>query len=228
MKFIFMIILLIVQWVLVKKVGLILLNKLNIKGFKKKVFLAPLNIILSIIIIKAIGLSFEEAGFILGDIKEGLKSIYLIGLPLAIISAGLIFTIPKENLKEVTYGQKQSKWQFLYVWIIVGFVEEILFRGFVQGTLNTILNGHIFFFSYATILSSVIFVFIHITNVIYKNETWKAFLSMIPTRFIAALVLGYSFQVSESLIYPIVIHNLIDGLNLSILYYRKKMLINNS
>lgn len=226
MKFIFLIILLIIHWFLVKEIGLLFSKKLNIKNFKKKVFLVPVDIIISLILIKLIGLSFEDAGFILGNVKAGLNSIFIIGLPLAIISAGLVFTIPKESLKNVKYVSKQNKWQFVYVWIFVGPVEEILYRGFIQGTLNTILNGHILFFNYAVILSSVIFVLIHITNVLYGHETWKAFISMIPTRFIAALILGYSLQVSNSLLYPIIIHNLIDGFNFSILYYRKRILSN--
>lgn len=222
MKFIFMIILLIFHWFAIKKIGEIISEKFNIKYFKKSVFLAPISIIFSLILIRTIGLSSQEAGFILGDAKEGFRSVCFIGLPLAIISGGLIFTIPKENLKEVKYGEKQVKWEFIYVWIFVGFVEEIIFRGFVQGTLDSMIDGHLFAFSYAVIVSSIVFVLIHIGNVLYKQETWKAFFSMIPTRLIAALVLGYSFQVSRSIIYSVIIHNLIDGLNMSALYLRKK------
>lgn len=226
MKFIFLIILLIIHWFLVKEIGKLFSKKLNIKNFKKKVFLIPIDIILSLILIKLIGLSFKDAGFILGNVNEGLKSIYLVGLPFAIISGGLVFTIPKESLKNIKYVNNQNKWQFIYVWIFVGFVEEILYRGFIQGTLNTMLDSQIYIFSYAVIFSSIIFVLIHITNVIYGHETWKAFIGMIPTRLIVALILGYSFQVSNSLIFPIVIHNLVDGINFSILYYRKKLLKN--
>ncbi|WP_164731045.1 CPBP family intramembrane glutamic endopeptidase [Anoxybacter fermentans] len=222
MKLIFLIILLVLQWFIIKKISMLISTKLNIEDFKKKVLLVPINILITIILIKLIGLSFTEAGLILGNVYKGLKSIFVFGLPLALISGGLVFTIPSDDLKEITYGEGDIKWQFIYVWIFVGPVEELLYRGFVQGALNTIVNGHLFIFSYATIIASVIFVFVHILNVLYGNETWKAFLSMVPTRFIAALVLGYSFQISKSLIYPIIIHNLIDGINLSILYYRKQ------
>ncbi len=228
MKFIFLIVLLLTYRFIIKKVGLIIDKKMNVKRFKKLVFLVPVSILISIILMKLIGLSFENAGFILGNVNAGIKSIFYIGLPLAIISAGLVFTIPNDKLETVKYGERKNKWQFIYVWIFVGFVEEILYRGFIQGTLNTIFDGDVFFFTYATILSSVIFVIIHIDNVLNGDETWEIYISMIPTRLIAALVLGYSFQVSKSLIFPIIIHNLIDGLNLSIIYYRKKLLISNN
>ncbi len=228
LKFIFLIVLLLTYRFIIKKVGLIIDKKMNVKRFKKLVFLVPVSILISIILIKLIGLSFENAGFILGNVNAGTKSIFYIGLPLAIISAGLVFTIPNDKLETVKYGERKNKWQFIYVWIFVGFVEEILYRGFIQGTLNTIFDGDVFFFTYATILSSVIFVIIHIDNVLNGDETWEIYISMIPTRLIAALVLGYSFQVSKSLIFPIIIHNLIDGLNLSIIYYRKKLLISNN
>ncbi len=227
MKFVLIVILLLVHKFIIKKVGLIFNKKMNVKNFKRQVFLAPVSILLSLILIKLIGVSFNNSGFILGDANAGIKSVFFIGLPLVIISAGLVFTIPKEKLKSVTYGERQTKWEFIYVWIFVGFVEEILYRGFIQGTLSTIFNGYIFFLSYATILSSVIFVLIHISNVLNGDESWEAFASMIPTRLIAALVLGYSFQISRSFIFPIIIHNLIDGFNLSVLNYRKKMLRNN-
>ena len=192
--------------------------------FKIKVLMAPLSIIFSFILIQVLQLPLKEAGFTLGNTTAGLKSVFYIGLPLAIISSALVFTTPKEDLSEVKYGDQNDGWTFFYVWILVGPVEEILYRGFVQGTLSTLLEGKIFIFSYATILASIIFVLVHISNVYSNNETWRSFLSMIPTRFIAALILGYSFQVSKSLLYPIIIHNLIDGFNLSVLTYRKQKL----
>jgi len=226
MEIIILILLLLTHIFIIQKSGNILSKKYGIKGFKKSVFLFPLSIILTVIIVKLSGLAFFEAGMILGNIDKGLESIYLIGLPVAIFSASLVFAVPQKKLKEIKYGDKKNYYQIIYVWVIVGFVEEILYRGFVQGYLNKIVDGKLLFLSYATIISSLIFVLVHIINVYKKEETLNAFLNMIPTRLVVALVLGYSFQISNSIIYPIIIHNLIDGMNFTVLTYRKKKLKN--
>jgi len=127
------------------------------------------------------------------------------------------------ELHKVRYGEKGSNWGFAYVWVFVGPVEELFYRGFVRGTISGLLDGKILFLSYATLISSFIFVIVHAFNVFRGDETWEAFLSTLPTRTLAALVLGYSFQVSDSIIYPILIHNVIDGLNFSVLLYRKRI-----
>src|SRR6056297_3132723 len=146
--------------------------------------------------------------------------------PISILLSLLIIKVIELPLDELKYGNQSDIWTFIYVWVLVGPVEEILYRGFVQGTLSNLVEGNIFYISYATIIASLIFVLAHITNVYSNNESWESFLGMIPTRFIAALVLGFSFQISKSLIYPIIIHNLIDGFNLSVLTYRKQQLKN--
>ena len=220
--YILLIILLLSHIILTRYIKQSIIKKRIKEIFKIKVLMVPISITLSLILMKIIGLPLKTAGFTLGDITEGIRSIIYIGLPLALISSALVFTMSKKDLNEVKYGQNPSVWSFLYVWIFVGPVEEILYRGFVQGTLSTLIEGQIFFFSYSTILASVIFVLAHVSNVYSYNESWKSFLGMIPTRFIAAMVLGFSFQVSNSILYPIIIHNLIDGFNLTVLSYRKK------
>ncbi len=226
MVHIYFIALLLSHIIIIKTLKNKILNKKFSQVFKMKVIMAPISILLSLLIIKVIELPLDEAGLTLGNISAGFKSIMYIGLPLAIISSSLIFLAPKKELDELKYGNQSDIWTFIYVWVLVGPVEEILYRGFVQGTLSNLVEGKIFYISYATIIASLIFVLAHITNVYSNNESWESFLGMIPTRFIAALVLGFSFQISKSLIYPIIIHNLIDGFNLSVLTYRKQKLKN--
>lgn len=228
MVYIYLIALLVSHIVIMKAIKNKIVKKKIHKVFKIKVIMAPLSVVLSLLLIKVIELPLTEAGLTLGRTGAGLKSVLYIGLPLALISSALVFTTPKEELDQVKYGNQKDIWTFIYVWILVGPVEELLYRGFVQGTLSTLIKGKLFYFSYATIIASVIFVLAHVTNVYTKNESWRSFFSMVPTRFIAAMVLGFSFQVSDSLLYPIIIHNLIDGFNLSVLTYRKQELKNEN
>ncbi len=227
MRILFLIVLYLCYEGMIRLINKKFADKSEVCGFQKMSILAPVKILFVFLVIQIIGLTHTQSGFTLGDVSLGVKTILFLGLPLALLSGGLIFLIPKENLKEVTYGSKGDGWHFLYVWIMVGPVEELLYRGFVQGTLTTMLDGHLFAFSYATILTSVFFVFIHLNNVFSKTETMAAFLGMLPMRLFAALILGYSFQVSGSLVYPIIIHNLLDGINFSVLYFRKSSIGKN-
>ena len=205
-----------------KKFSSLVSKTMKLKSFKKMTFMAPFDLLLSIILIKIIGLSFVQAGISLGDTTAGLKSFLMLGVPAIIINTLLVFTIPKEQLNETNYAEDGIKWTMIFVLIFVGPVEELFYRGFVQGTLATMINGQLFMFSYAAIIGSLIFTLVHINNVFKGDETLKAFLIMFPIRFLLGLILGYSFQVSESLIFPIIIHNLIDTCSMSAIYFRKK------
>jgi len=41
-------------------------------------------------------------------------------------------------------------------------------------------------------------------------------------QILVGILLGYLFQISQSLILPILVHNLIDGSTVGVLYYRVK------
>jgi len=222
MTFIILIVLVILHWLGIKKIGEKLEGNLGVSQFKAKTLLVPLDIGISALFIWLTPLSFPEAGLALGKYVPGLRSLLIIGVPYAVLTSVLVILLPEDELDSVEYGEKESFWGLVYVWAFVGPVEELFYRGFIQGTLSGLLDGKIFFLSYATLISSIIFVIVHAFNVLEGNETWGAFLSTLPTRLLAALVLGYSLQVSNSIIYPILIHNIIDGLNFSALLYRKK------
>ncbi|QTA38331.1 CPBP family intramembrane metalloprotease [Thermosipho ferrireducens] len=217
MKLIGIIIILLLHWYIIQKIANQFIKKIKFDIFKLHTILAPINILLTFIFIKFSNLSLKDAGFTIGNLKEGLISIFLIGLPAAVISAFFTSKTAKETFKEISYLLPDSKWKIIYMGILVGPVEETLYRGFLQGNLSTIIHGNLFIFNFSTILASIIFTFIHYLNTVNKAESLKVFLSMIPVRFVAALILGYSFQISRSLIYPIIIHNLIDGFNITAL-----------
>ncbi len=192
-------------------------------GFKKLVASAPFSIMAGILIITISPVSFVEAGFSLGNYSIGLKTVLLAGFPVAVFTAISIFFASEESIRKVRYGSTVGiRYQLLYSWLIVGIVEELLFRGFLQSSLDVFLTGSFLMINYSVILSSVVFVFMHIGNMFMGLESRGQFIGQIPMRFLVSLILGFSFQLSGSLLYSIIIHNLIDGLNMSVLIYRKK------
>lgn len=225
MKLLLLMSLIILDLTLFRKIGLIINNRMGIKKYKRLVLTVPFNLFLYLIFIKVMGLSLSQAGLVIGDLVEGMLIFLKLGIPLILVFIIAIFSIPKENLRKITYGEDDFKWFLIYVALFVGIVEELFYRGFVQSTLTTIVEGKIFIFEYATILSSIIFVLAHIFNVFSKAESWQEFIATIPTRLVAGLILGYCFQESNSLIFPIIIHNLIDTSSALTLRFRKKKIV---
>ena len=72
----------------------------------------------------------------------------------------------------------------------------------------------------------LIFILAHLNNV-FGKENIKQFLNLLPGRVIMSFILSYTFQISGSLLYPIIIHNFTDGMTISYLIYLKQKFINN-
>lgn len=229
MKLITVFLLLVLYHVSMRLLGKLVTRKTRLQDFQKLLFLTPFSIAITYLFIHITDLSFEKAGLTFGDPEKGFLIVFILGLPIAVISAISIFFIPESEIRKLRYGRSQTMVsQLLYVWIFVGIVEELLYRGFLQGNLQKVISGEFLTVGYATIVSSIIFVAVHLGNIFLGGETLRQFVAMLPGRLIVALVLGYTFQISGSLLYPIIIHNLIDGLNMSLLIYRKKKIFDKN
>ncbi|APT73624.1 CPBP family intramembrane glutamic endopeptidase [Thermosipho melanesiensis] len=187
--------------------------------FKAQSIFSLISILYSLLSGKLLNLNFIQMGITFGKLKNGILSLIFLGIPFITIA----FFSSKNAKKSIKYVFYKSKWQIIYIWILVGPIEELFFRGVIQSYLELKIQGTIFTISYATIISSFIFSFFHILNVKTKNESFKSFLKLFPSRFIAGMTLGYMFQVSKSILYPVIIHNLVDGITFENL--RKKLLI---
>ncbi|UYO99747.1 CPBP family intramembrane metalloprotease [Oceanotoga sp. DSM 15011] len=208
----------------IHKISNYLLNKFKMTVFKVKTVIFPLEMIILFFIIFLSPLSFQEAGFVAGNIDYGIKFIVYLGIPLIVISSSSAIFLKKEDFYHIRYFNFEDKWMFIYLFFIVGIIEETIFRGFLQSYISLYIKGNFFILEYSTILASFIFMFFHLFNVFFKQESIKAFLSMMPSRLIASLILGYGFQISESILYTIIVHNLIDGINIMAVYLKKKKL----
>jgi hypothetical protein len=200
------------------------LRKRKLNPYKIVVIISPLNILLILFFAYLTELNSKQMGFAPGKPFLGLLMI-LIVLVYVFISVRSILKAPSKEIRKIRYGITSNRiYQYLYGWVIVGIVEEFLFRGYLQGNLDRFFNESFLTIRVSTLLASGIFVLIHTGNVVSRFETWKQFFKQLPLRLFGALLLGYTFQITDSLIYPIIMHNLIDGSSMTAIIYRKQKL----
>jgi len=99
---------------------------------------------------------------------------------------------------------------FLIAVVFASVAEEIVFRGMIQNLLNLYIPWAILGLKWSTILASLAFTFFHAANVFARFETLLEFVLAIPTRFVLSLIIGYTYQRSNALIVPIVLHAVIN------------------
>ncbi len=132
----------------------------------------------------------------------------LLGIPLGVASQLVLVNLVYWPLRELfpdtfsseqiedrardLYDRANGPWLIVLVVIVVvgaPFVEELVYRGFIQGTLRSTMNSTV-----ALLVAAVWFTAIHLTPVEY------------PGLFAFALVLGLAFHVTKRLGMPIVAH----------------------
>lgn len=217
---------LILHVLIIRLFGKALERKTHLRGFTLLLVLSPFSISLSLLFARFSGLSFQELGVTFGNYIPGIFIIAL-SIPMALFSFFSILRAPAVWIMRIRYGNvDKSRPQLVYSWLVVGIVEELLYRGFFQGGLSKYIKTSFFTVELATVIASLVFVFIHIGNVLVKAESFRNFRKDFIPRLIASFILGYSFQISHSLLYSVLIHNLLDGLTMTGLIYRKKKILN--
>jgi membrane protease YdiL (CAAX protease family) len=107
-----------------------------------------------------------------------------------------------------------------YVWFLVGFSEEFLFRGLIQTSLgyesDPTINLLFFKTSENNLISSLLYGFSHVLNLSSKPVSF-VFPQIIYT-FFFGLALGCVYNRSGRLIETIIIHNIADGLEYTLEY----------
>lgn len=163
----------------------------------------------------------EEFGLTLQNMNESLWLILSMGLPFAVLfSCGAYVFVKKSQQGKSpipsTDWMKNSSDRvgtIAYCFSMNGIGEEIFYRGLIQGYLSVNMTGFILLGSFplmhSTILVMVIFILVHFYTM---GETTVEFITMLPYRIIIAFILGITFQLTSSLLAPIVIHNISNGL----------------
>lgn len=205
------------------KIVLRMLRKRFPSFFKTKAFWRvgfPTQITTFILTLIAIGLlGFKkEFGLTLQNTNEGLWLFLSLGLPFAILySVGAFFFLKKSqngNMPSLDFLKNPTdrKGTVVYTFTMPGVGEEILYRGFIQGYFSANITGSILFGSfplmYSTIIASTIFILVHFYTM---GETVAETLTQLPGRIVITLILGITFQLTGSLIFPIITHNVFDG-----------------
>lgn len=100
-----------------------------------------------------------------------------------------------------------SFWAYLINIVVIAVIpaigEELLFRGLIQRELSSMMkNQHL-----VVVISSVIFGILHFQ------------LSSFLPKFIIGLILGYAYYWTRNLWYPIIIHFMNNGLQVTIAYF---------
>lgn len=102
--------------------------------------------------------------------------------------------------------------------LLAGPSEDLFFIGFMQNALTPSLGWG------AILVYLVLFIVYHYANVISGVEKKEEFFGTLPVRIVVALLLSLSFYLTGTLVYGIIVHNLIDSLSYVALLYavRKK------
>jgi hypothetical protein len=160
----------------------------------------------------------KEFGLTLQNTNEGLWLFLSLGLPFAILySVGAFFFLKKSqngNMPSLDFLKNPTDQigTVVYTFTMPGVGEEILYRGIIQGYFSANITGSILLGSfplmYSTIIASTIFILVHLYTM---GETVAETLTQLPGRIVITLILGITFQLTGSLLFPIITHNVFDG-----------------
>jgi len=148
--------------------------------------------------IKDSNMTLEEIGFVKARGKHMIIAAAA-GIPLGIVEYQILRPPPPTPIFSTTYFLQTV----LYMFIFVGFIEELLFRGMLMTTLEKYMG-----WKQALILQSLIFAILHLT--------WRIIIEVIFV-FIAGIIFGLILKKSGSLIPPAIAHGIGNIMLLSIL-----------
>ncbi len=97
--------------------------------------------------------------------------------------------------------------------LLAGLSEDIFFIGFAQNVLTPSLGWG------AIMVYLVLFIAYHYANVISGVEKKEEFLGTLPVRLMVSLLLSISFYLTGTLVYGVIVHNLVDSLSYVALLY---------
>ena len=187
-----------------------------------------LRLVLSTILLQGVtfgGLAFlylkiRDRGFdfvplSIPDRRDGVVTIAgIIGLlGLLVVASAIIASLGIESAQNqiVTIGQQNPSVFLLLIplsFLLVGPGEELLYRGLVQGTLRETIHP-----ARAIVLASALFASIHLFSL-----TGEGKVVYIGIAFVLALVLGATYEYTDNLAVPAVIHGAYNAVQFASAY----------
>lgn len=135
-----------------------------------------------------------------------------------LVGLGYLFemlNLPSTEHSLVTQARENPEMLLALVplaWLVIGPGEELLFRNVIQKYLTD---------SYsrwgAVLLATAIFTGVHVVSY-FSQDTLALFLTLVRL-FVLSLVLGISYDRTDNVLVPIVIHGTFDGVQFAYLYY---------
>lgn len=170
---------------------------------------------LSILYLRFRDLDFEFVSLSIPDRRDVAVTIGGVGtlLGLLIVSSRVISSLGLESAENqvVTVGQ-QNPTAFLILiplsFLLVGPGEELLYRGLVQGTLRETLHP-----TRAIVLASALFASIHLFSLSGEGK-----LVYVGIAFVLALVLGATYEYTDNLVVPTLIHGAYNAIQFTSAY----------
>jgi membrane protease YdiL (CAAX protease family) len=170
---------------------------------------------LSILYLRFRNLDFEFVSLSIPDRRDVAVTIGGVGtlLGLLIVSSRVISSLGLESAENqvVTVGQ-QNPTAFLILiplsFLLVGPGEELLYRGLVQGTLRETLHP-----TRAIVLASALFASIHLFSLSGEGK-----LVYVGIAFVLALVLGATYEYTDNLVVPALIHGAYNAIQFTSAY----------
>ncbi|PAU80815.1 CPBP family intramembrane metalloprotease domain-containing protein [Halorubrum salipaludis] len=170
---------------------------------------------LSILYLRFRNLDFEFVSLSIPDRRDVAVTIGGVGtlLGLLIVSSRVISSLGLESAENqvVTVGQ-QNPTAFLILiplsFLLVGPGEELLYRGLVQGTLRETLHP-----TRAIVLASALFASIHLFSLSGEGK-----LVYVGIAFVLALVLGATYEYTDNLVVPTLIHGAYNAIQFTSAY----------
>jgi membrane protease YdiL (CAAX protease family) len=170
---------------------------------------------LAVLYLKIRGLGFGFVPFTSPNRRDVAVTIagILALLGLLVVASTIITSLGLESAQNqiVTIGQQHPIVFLLLVplsFLLVGPGEELLFRGLVQGTLRETLHP-----ARAIVLASALFASIHLFSL-----TGEGKLVYIGIAFVLALVLGATYEYTDNLTVPAVIHGAYNAVQFASAY----------
>jgi len=162
--------------------------------------------------------TFESIGIRKGNVKEGIKISVIIFF---LLVAG-IYLRSFLMEKSVYLFFDPLSLSFLLIVLFSPITEEIFIRGYLQTKLEKHFNKKI-----GLIISSILFALIHVPKMIFASEfmgfsylpeiVMNPFVLLISFT-VTGYILGYIFQETKSINYPIICHMIINFLLFTIRY----------
>lgn len=168
----------------------------------------------------------KDYGFSLASKNLKIKLSLLLGILLGLI--GIILDHLPELISRVQFETAHPYpltavnilGMMTFQWIFVGIFEETITRGLVQTDLMEKLNGIVTLYKWdfhiGSIITAIIFGLGHSGPHMFFGSSWLTLVPHLLLALLYGLCSSYIYQETKSLVGPILMHNVVDGLLYSV------------